>query len=289
MHHHLIDADSHAGLDILVVVVARACPWNFDNLAAPYWRLYWNPRSGAHVRYGKAHVGLEPDRLLLIPPETDFAARAPRPIDHFFVHFRARPPYDAAPPGIYSLALDASDRRLLRAVLAEAGEEDFLEGEAGRGSRRDGAEAPGGDGSQERTAPPLAGRAGPLALALAAGALARLPTDLFGQPENDPHIRAALAAMDRRLDAPLSNAELAAAAGMGRNAFLRRFRERTGRTPQDLYTDKRIARACVLLQFSAMSVEQVAAATGFCDRYHLSRVFRRRRGLGPAAFRRAVV
>ena len=49
---------------------------------------------------------------------------------------------------------------------------------------------------------------------------------------------------------------------------------------------RRIELAGVLLHNSAKKIEEIAAATGFCDRYHFSRVFKRLRGMGPAEFRR---
>ncbi|MEI8078649.1 MAG: hypothetical protein WCH61_03345, partial [bacterium] len=49
--------------------------WNVDNYAAPYWRLYWNAQAGAQVTLDGVTTALEPNRFVLIPPETPFAGR----------------------------------------------------------------------------------------------------------------------------------------------------------------------------------------------------------------------
>ena len=51
---------------------------------------------------------------------------------------------------------------------------------------------------------------------------------------------------------------------------------------------QRVERACVLLHATGNSIEQIAEATGFCDRYHFTRVFTRLRGVSPAAFRKTL-
>jgi transcriptional regulator GlxA family with amidase domain len=34
-----------------------------------------------------------------------------------------------------------------------------------------------------------------------------------------------------------------------------------------------------------MSVDEIAAAAGFCDRFHFSRIFKKQLGVGPARYR----
>jgi len=49
--------------------------------------------------------------------------------------------------------------------------------------------------------------------------------------------------------------------------------------------ERRIARAAELLLTSAWDLERIASASGFPNRHYLSRVFRQRMGLPPAAYR----
>jgi transcriptional regulator GlxA family with amidase domain len=73
---------------------------------------------------------------------------------------------------------------------------------------------------------------------------------------------------------------------MSVNSFLRLFRAETGETPQNWSRQKRLENACRLLQFSSETVERIAELSGFCDRYHFSRVFKSKYGSGPAGHRR---
>jgi AraC-like DNA-binding protein len=109
--------------------------------------------------------------------------------------------------------------------------------------------------------------------------------DVAWASEGSPRLRAILEWMERRLGQPPGVAAMAAAAGLERRAFLRWFGRETGRTPADYLTERRIHEACRRLRFTAESIEQVAAATGFANRHHFSRVFRQRTGRTPANYR----
>ena len=74
---------------------------------------------------------------------------------------------------------------------------------------------------------------------------------------------------------------------MSVNTLLRRFREQIGCSPQAFLTDCRLQKACVLLDHTSQSIEQIAEACGFCDRYHFSKVFKAHYRCGPAAYRQA--
>ena len=47
--------------------------WKSQQMAFPFWRLYWNRSGRAKVVYNKT-IYLEPDKILLIPPNTPFAS-----------------------------------------------------------------------------------------------------------------------------------------------------------------------------------------------------------------------
>jgi transcriptional regulator GlxA family with amidase domain len=85
----------------------------------------------------------------------------------------------------------------------------------------------------------------------------------------------------------MRNADIARRVGMSTNAFIRLFSSEAGVPPQNWYTRHRIEYACLLLHHAAMSIDRIADETGFCDRAHFSRTFKRLRGLGPAAFRKS--
>lgn len=83
----------------------------------------------------------------------------------------------------------------------------------------------------------------------------------------------------------LSLEDLATSVGLSRFHFARRFRASTGTTPHEYVTRARIDRARSLLTGSDQPLSSVAAACGFADQSHLTRVFRRLVGTTPGRFR----
>ncbi|GGK88643.1 helix-turn-helix domain-containing protein [Mangrovihabitans endophyticus] len=90
-----------------------------------------------------------------------------------------------------------------------------------------------------------------------------------------------------RLDAPLGVPEMAARALMSPRTFARRFRSATGTTPGRWLLDQRLRRAEELLESTDLPVEAVATRSGFGSADTLRHHFSARRGVGPAAYRRA--
>jgi len=247
------------GIQLLTCSSVELSHWGPGGFRAPYWRLYHNDRKGAVVRFQGRVTPLDPARIYLIAPETDFSAELRAPVRHFFIHFTARPPYERVAPGVFGMAADAGMRGLIAAIEAEVVEPD----------------------------PARVASSTLRALALVHLALLRLPAEALTFRPADERIERAVSAIDSGGRVPCSNPGLAALAHMTPNAFIRRFHEIMGESPQQYARRKRIEQACVLLHFSGDSVDQIAEATGFCDRYHFSRVFKQVRGMGPAEFRKA--
>lgn len=79
---------------------------------------------------------------------------------------------------------------------------------------------------------------------------------------------------------------LATVAGLEGRTFLRRFKKATGLTTTDYIQRLRMTKARELLQFGAMTVEQVAWEVGYGDTSAFRKVFARITGLSPAEYRR---
>jgi transcriptional regulator GlxA family with amidase domain len=84
----------------------------------------------------------------------------------------------------------------------------------------------------------------------------------------------------------VSLASMAAAAGLERRTFLRRFANATGMTPIEYCRAVRIARARELLESGNTSQKEIAQSLGYKDVASFSRVFRKGTGWAPGDYRR---
>lgn len=85
----------------------------------------------------------------------------------------------------------------------------------------------------------------------------------------------------------LSLQDLATEAGLSRFQTLRAFQALTGLTPHAYLMQRRMSLARRRIS-QGISLADVAAEAGYADQSHMTREFRRRYGLTPAAYRQAV-
>ena len=105
------------------------------------------------------------------------------------------------------------------------------------------------------------------------------PRPLIGRLRSD-------ALLDLMHGAPAIEAsvdDLAAAAGLSRRAFFRRFRQVTGASPHDHLVRSRVELAKALIQEGRAGAD-IALSCGFSDQPHFTNAFRARIGLAPGAF-----
>ena len=89
-----------------------------------------------------------------------------------------------------------------------------------------------------------------------------------------------------KIDGSISITEIADACGLSRSYFIHAFRETTGYTPHQWLIAQRLAHARALLTDSDMPLADVAAACGFADQSHFTRVFSQHSGAPPGIWRR---
>jgi len=125
------------------------------------------------------------------------------------------------------------------------------------------------------------------AVALAAAALPAGDQRVFSHSwqEFSP-VGPALECIDRRLSRPPSNPELARFCHLSTDRFIRKFRLIVGLTPARYGLERRVALAAQWLTATSRTIEEIADASGFTDRFHFSRVFKAHLGLAPVAYRR---
>ena len=80
--------------------------------------------------------------------------------------------------------------------------------------------------------------------------------------------------------------QLAAEAGIGKFQLLRRFAAQYGCTPHAFLLQQRAERVRALIR-QGSSLADAAAAAGFADQAHMTRIFTRQFGFTPGAWQRA--
>ncbi len=92
--------------------------------------------------------------------------------------------------------------------------------------------------------------------------------------------------MRQNLPRQIELRELAALVGLSQWHFARAFKASTGVSPYRWQLDARVTDAQHLLLTTRMSIDEVASVTGFADAMHFIRIFKKRAGKTPAAWRR---
>jgi AraC-like DNA-binding protein len=261
--------------------------WKSQQMAFPFWRLYWNRSGRAKVVYNKT-IYLEPDKILLIPPNTPFASDieettvAPEQsyslrggrvesrdmeeemagkgtVLHLFVHFTLGYPFDTITPDIFVFDMQASQELLINSITRK-----LLEGQV------------------------KFNQTGSLELySLLFSLLQQLPSNVWKNRNLDKRVINGIRYMEQNIrDIVISNQTLAQEGVMSVNAYARLFKNQTGFSPRKYLSRMRIEKACNLLHHSEFSIEQIASACGFADRYYFTRVFTQTMLTSPGAYRR---
>src|SRR3984893_2085465 len=117
------------------------------------------------------------------------------------------------------------------------------------------------------------------------GGQSQFSTLLELEPKSD-RIQRALDYASRNLKSTLSVEELADAAALSPRQFSRAFRAETGQSSAKAVEHLRVEAACVLMEQGRLSMDAIAAETGFADRERMRRAFLRRLGQSPQTIRR---
>jgi len=91
--------------------------------------------------------------------------------------------------------------------------------------------------------------------------------------------------VDAHLHHPITLDDMAQALGMGVWTLNRQLRRSLNRSAYAFVVDRRLQRAVQLLRAGGLSLKEIAAATGFADQAHMTRLFRARLGTTPGAMR----
>jgi AraC-like DNA-binding protein len=98
-------------------------------------------------------------------------------------------------------------------------------------------------------------------------------------------VRLAMDQIESDIAGDLRIGTLVGVAGVGEKTLNAAFRKSIGVSAAEYVRERRIARAADLLLSSEWSIDRIASEAGFPNRHYLSRVFAKRMGMAPAAYR----
>ncbi len=233
-------------------------------------------------------IYLDPDRILLIPPNTPFASdidgttvSPDQPYSlkggrvesremenemarkgavlHMFIHFNLGYPFDSISPDIFIFDRTTEHQKLIFSIT-----EQLISGQV------------------------RFGQAGSLELyALLFSVLHQLPARVWTNRQLDGRIISGIRYMEQHIrEIDLRNSTLADMGGMSVNAYARIFKDQTGYTPRRYLQRMRVEKACNLLHHSDLSIDQIAGECGFSDRYYFTRIFTRTMHIPPGTYRK---
>jgi transcriptional regulator GlxA family with amidase domain len=102
-------------------------------------------------------------------------------------------------------------------------------------------------------------------------------------------VRKAMAYIHEHYAEPISREEIASYIGVSARHLTRCFQQEVGLSPITYLSRYRVERAKQLLEFGALSITEVAGATGFASSSYFTDAFRREVGLSPRDYQRRVL
>jgi len=246
--------------------------WDEQGVCSTYWRYYVNYRTGPAVRlHDGTRYELPPGFVHLIPPWVRIDLLGGHGAQHLWAHFDIV----GLPGGIVREVFATPASLPLSGALKATAE-----------AMRQALDQP-----QARVRPDAI-------FSIKAAIQCALAVLFAGQSElNQARISAvtrfdaaigpALRQIATDLHRSISVPELARACGYAPDHFSRLFRAEVGQTPAQYILECRVALAAQQLVLSDCSIDAIAEACGFPDRFYFSRVFTKRMGVPPARYRRA--
>jgi AraC family transcriptional regulator of arabinose operon len=231
--------------------------WNFPNVLSPFWRLYYNSAPGHKVVFAHGEYPLTPEHLVLIPDHKLFHCVGRVPVPHWWITFSVSRHLDLGQPIPILLRPTHVELDLLRQLAACF---------TGIGT--------GDSVSIMHTA-------------LALLHLVVIRPEVRWQPSGVPAgLLRAFQKIETDYAQPLHLNDLARVAGLCTGRFVQLFKSWRGVSPRRFLSQVRVREAANLLANADLTLDDIAEATGFPNRYYMSRVFKRIIGESPAKFRR---
>jgi AraC-like DNA-binding protein len=225
--------------------------WYFGEMRSPFWCLWHLFHKGCWVESEGKRWELGPDRLMIAPAHTVYSTHNSNNAAQLWMHFSVLPDYAFEAPALFDIPLNPLLRKQLSLVRATYnGDPHVLYHHA---------------------------------MSLLNTCFALHPLQLRVFPEA---LRNILQHIETAPASDLSNANLARMAKRSLSGFVNWFESYMSQSPAAYVRDVRYQKACRMLMFSELSMEQIADKLGYPNRHYFSRIFAQRAGCGPAAFRK---
>jgi len=259
--------------------------WESQDMSFPYWRLYWNKSIGGIISFAGKTIEMDPGQVIMIPPYTAFSSRLREntsvsgynlegarieedtnetdlvregAVLHLFIHFNLGMPYDFIAPELFCFDVSAD----MRADL-----EDLTN-------------------SVKNNNEELSVHSSLLIYKIIILTVSYISKEYWNLATNDQRMLNVLREIENHISEELTNKKLSEVANMAVNSFARVFKEEIGMPPQEFVRERRVQKTSILLHHSNKSIDEIASLSGFCDRFHLARVFKAVTSYSPAQFRK---
>jgi AraC-like DNA-binding protein len=232
--------------------------WRFLRERGWFWRFYYNDAPGAGMIVSGKNVELVPEKYYLVPPGTAFTTWQRGNPRQFYMHFDAPPDWHKVKRELYTFGMTENIMNFILTIERELrpGPEYYTE------------------------------KGGLLCVSLASLALSMIPGEDLRRGGPSEFVTAAMEKMRADPGRRTTVEEMAEDAGVGADVFIRAFRRHTGASPYNWLTMLRMEKAAALLESTEIPVDEITGLCGYSDRFHFSRLFKKKTGVTPAAHRR---
>lgn len=231
--------------------------WQNYTWKDPYWRFYYNNTNNSSLLINGTRHYLQNNTVYLIPPNLEFRGELNGPVTHFYIHFHMEGNFCPIAHKLIEINLKPNLKSIISKLSYDL---------------------------TNSTVPKA--KMIFLTQQLILAAMIEFPDNYYQNKLIDPRITKINNHISKNISRKILNFELAQMVQMETTSFVRFFKRSTGLSPQEYIMEKKIEKACLMLHFSTMSIEEIALKMGFCDRYHFSCFFKKIRLISPARFRK---
>jgi len=202
-------------------------------------------------------LGLEPGHMVLIPPQCIFHCHGVEPAPHFWIHFSYPGHLVQSPPKPVLIPPLEAELSIIRTLQISRIKQSY---------------------------PSPTEKDLYLGMALVHAVLSR--EELAWMPALPDELQKILVHIEKNLCSEFTNGDLAKIGGLSVAGLSRIFQKYLLTSPGNHVLQLRVQKAGRLLKTNRDSIDQIADATGFHDRFHLSKIFKKMTGKTPAQFRK---